>query len=199
MSQNNTSKLFFHWNIFFRAAANAGLQKQYWIMFHVAYLLWHGLSLSPVIFVCLPSILQLGVRRINVAVILKVRVVFSSKKSLGFRGITTEGLLIHLLNSGWCFQATKPESVKLQQLFLEGPVMLLKPRQPPPHRHVVKGRRWFVISKRGKSLLYLSLLLWSLRLSRSLSQIRKHGNLLKGAADGASFMSTGPFCLKGHD
>lgn len=132
MSQNNTSKLFFHWKIFFGAAANAGLQKQYWIMFHVAYLLWHGLSLSPVIFVCLPSILQLGVRRINVAVILKVRVVFSSKKSLGFRGITTEGLLIHLLNSGWCFQATKPESVKLQQLFLEGPVMLLKPRQPPP-------------------------------------------------------------------
>lgn len=132
MSQNNTSKLFFHWKIFFRAAANAGHQKQYWIMFHVAYLLWHDLSLSPVIFVCLPSILQLGVRRINVAVIPKVRVVFSSKKSLGFRGITTEGLLINLLNSGWCFQATKPESVKLQQLFLEGPVMLLKPRQPPP-------------------------------------------------------------------
>lgn len=71
--------------------------------------------------------------------------------------------------------------------FLRGLCCLVRP--PPP---IEKRRSWFVISQRGNAF-FLFLLLWSLRLSCSPSQIRKHGNLLKGAVDGASFMSTGPF------
>lgn len=54
-----------------------------------------------------------------------------------------------------------------------------------------------MISNDGKSLLPLSVVVICEAEPLALTD-HKHGNLLKGVADGASFMSTGPFCLKGH-
>lgn len=60
----------------------------------------------------------------------------------------------------------------------------------------MKGGSWLVISKRGHSVPSPSLPLWFLKPSSLATHSRKPGNLLKGAVDGAFFMSTGPFVSK---